>query len=147
MAKPHTFVAGELLTAQKVNEYLNPEVPKSNDPVITGWTNIPLLSGYTIGGSANLEWCRIGMVVYFRGRVSKSTAWNSTGYEAITPANAIPSDARSNSRFNMQSTVTGSNRSVVWAEVTTSGEMRVGFDNSFALPNEVIFSGMSYPLT
>jgi hypothetical protein len=76
MAKPYTFADSELLTAAKINAYLNPEVPSDGDAVNTGWTDATgwLNAGYT---SSNLEVCRFGVDVFWRGIIVPTTNWGS----------------------------------------------------------------------
>lgn len=86
MKKLKEFASGEVLTAEDVNEYLNPSVPDDADVYDTGWVNLSLLNGWQASGSLVPQYRRIGLQVFLRGR--------ATGGDPGSTVAELPSSAR-----------------------------------------------------
>lgn len=77
MAKLKTFANGELLTANDINNYLNPDVPNGADVYDTGWINLTLTDTTNFGlyaAGQSMKVRRRGLDVTVKGAIALRTA-------------------------------------------------------------------------
>lgn len=116
MARSKTFADGELLHATDVNSHLVNHVPNPGDVFDTGWTDVPLAAGFTANNAVQVR--RIGLVIYWRGRVSRGAGeFPADSPVNIVAAGGVPAWARPLSTFSETAAVT-TNGASTWAHLS-----------------------------
>lgn len=125
MALSRTFLDGDLLTSADINDHLVNRVPNPGDAYDTGWVDVTLATGFT--ATAPVQVCRIGQVIYWRGRILRSAGNFPLGtVQTVVSDGGVPAFARvPTSWSNSASVISNDSNGLAYVAVTGGAALAI----------------------